>query len=66
MVSVSKKICAVCPDCEQPFELERLPVRDVIIICPNCETELEVISVDPLQLDFYYEGDWKACESSNW
>jgi alpha-aminoadipate carrier protein LysW len=57
MVSVSKKITVSCLDCERSFELSFQPVEGQIITCPNCDAELEVISVQPLELDFYYE-DW--------
>jgi alpha-aminoadipate carrier protein LysW len=57
MVSVSKKITVSCLDCERTFELSFQPVEGQIITCPNCDAELEVINVQPLELDFYYE-DW--------
>lgn len=57
MVSTSKKITVKCLDCEVPIELSFQPVEGQIITCPDCEAELEVISVEPLELDFYYE-DW--------
>lgn len=65
MATVLKKVQVVCPDCKQIFELNHLSFRDVIIVCPHCETELEIINVDPLELDFYYEQDWKAREDWN-
>jgi hypothetical protein len=62
MVSVSKKITVSCLDCEGQIELTFQPVEGQIITCPSCEAELEVISVQPLELDFYYE-DW---EDEDW
>jgi hypothetical protein len=62
MVSVSNKISVTCLDCERPFELGFQPVEGQIISCPNCDAELEVINVQPLELDFYYE-DW---EDEDW
>ena len=57
MVSTSKKVTVKCLDCEHPIELGFQPVEGQIITCPECEAELEVISVEPMELDFYYE-DW--------
>jgi hypothetical protein len=61
MVSVDKKVTVSCLDCERSIELSFQPVEGQIITCPNCEAELEVISVQPLELDFYYE-DWEDDE----
>jgi alpha-aminoadipate carrier protein LysW len=63
MVSVGKRVTVSCLDCEVPFELEYRPVEGQILTCPNCDAELEVVSLQPLELDFYYEDvdedeDW--------
>jgi lysine biosynthesis protein LysW len=34
------------------------------VICPHCDVELEVISVDPLELDWAY--DWSEDELDGW
>jgi alpha-aminoadipate carrier protein LysW len=43
-----------CIDCEQPITLERQPREGEIIVCPSCGTELEVIGVEPTELDWLY------------
>jgi lysine biosynthesis protein LysW len=58
MTSGRKKVVAACLDCDNPIELSLRPVTGQIINCPHCRAELEIVSDNPLELDFYYEGDW--------
>jgi hypothetical protein len=53
---------ALCPDCG-----ERVTVRGSIrigleVICPHCDAVLQVIDVDPVELDWAYEDDWEDDE----
>lgn len=53
---------AYCPDCDEKIVL-RQPRLGQKLFCPHCDTELEVISVEPLDLDWayassYYDEDW--------
>jgi len=64
MVSVGKKT-VVCLECEVPFALSFQPVEGQIITCPSCEIELEIVSVEPLEVDFYLE-DWDEEEDEDW
>jgi alpha-aminoadipate carrier protein LysW len=61
MATVSKRTTVRCIDCEQPINLPFQPVVGQIITCPNCDAELEVINVNPLELDWAFfdleEGD---------
>jgi lysine biosynthesis protein LysW len=43
-----------CIDCEKPIRLESQPKQGEIIVCPSCGTELEVINVEPTELDWVY------------
>jgi hypothetical protein len=29
------------------------------LVCPHCEADLEVISVDPLEIDWFYDWSWE-------
>jgi lysine biosynthesis protein LysW len=61
MVSVGKKVTVSCLDCDNSIQLDFQPVVGQIITCPSCDAELEVTSVNPIELDFYFEGwdeDW--------
>jgi alpha-aminoadipate carrier protein LysW len=54
---VARTTMAECPDCGERIAVQ-LPVRrGALVTCPNCEAELEVISTDPVELDWVYE-DW--------
>jgi alpha-aminoadipate carrier protein LysW len=45
---------ATCPDCGNEINLGRNPREGQSVTCPDCEADLEVISLDPLELDWAY------------
>ena len=45
----------VCPECDTALVLERRMRVGDRIECPECEAQLEVISVDPVELSVVYE-----------
>ncbi len=51
---------ATCPECEAEITLTGKILVGEIITCPDCGTELEVIGLNPLQLDLapQEEEDW--------
>jgi hypothetical protein len=57
-MSIAKLVTIICLECEDPIELDSEPRRGQVITCPTCYSEMEVVSVQPLRLEFYYEGDW--------
>lgn len=51
-----------CPDCDEEIRLGPTPKIGQRVTCPDCGAELEVIEVDPLELDWAYdgpEGEWE-------
>jgi lysine biosynthesis protein LysW len=40
-----------CPECEHPLRLGSHPREGQQVMCPECRTHLEVVSLDPLELD---------------
>jgi lysine biosynthesis protein LysW len=48
-----------CPECECCLKLGTRPRRGQQIICPECEAVLEVVSLDPLELDIS-TAEWKG------
>ena len=50
----------ICPECEAEITLEAGIVAGEIIVCPDCGADLEVISLDPPQVDLapMEEEDW--------
>ncbi len=45
---------AFCPDCGHRVKLGSGAREGQLVICPNCNAELEVISLDPPELDWAY------------
>ena len=49
---------ARCPDCGETIRLKGKVHIGREIVCPHCDALLEVIDIDPIQLDWVYEdGD---------
>lgn len=63
MTTVSKMITVSCIDCDKPIKLPFRPLLGDIVSCSHCGAELEVIDVNPVELDWAYLGpdeeeDW--------
>jgi lysine biosynthesis protein LysW len=46
---------AVCPECEGEINLSGRIGLGMLVKCPHCETELQVVEVNPVELDWAYE-----------
>ena len=62
---------AYCPDCEEAINFKAKPKLGQRFACPNCDSELEVINLSPLEIDWAYdepevdrEDDWEEEEWS--
>ena len=52
-----------CPECDRPIALGKNPKQGQFIECPECSEMLEVISLNPLELDYALGGeDWEEGE----
>jgi lysine biosynthesis protein LysW len=49
---------ALCPDCDDLIVLNRVTLGQTLT-CPHCDSELEVISVEPLEFDWAYDWTWE-------
>ena len=51
---------ADCPECEAELELEDDVEKGEIVTCSDCGVDLEVVGMDPVQLDLApeEEEDW--------
>jgi alpha-aminoadipate carrier protein LysW len=48
-----------CPECDERIVFNPTkPKFGQRLSCPNCSAELEVISLDPLELDWAYDWEW--------
>ena len=55
MPSNSKNTMAYCPECDSKVNLKKSPRLGDIIVCKACETSLEVVELNPLELDWAFE-----------
>ncbi|MGI8556407.1 MAG: hypothetical protein ACR2LT_08650 [Pyrinomonadaceae bacterium] len=46
----------VCPECEEKVFVEAEAEQGDVIVCEECGTDLEVVGLDPVELDIYEEG----------
>lgn len=56
-----------CPECNRPVDLQD-PKLGLLVTCQSCETELEVINLDPLALDWVYHGaeNWETDDNDDY
>jgi lysine biosynthesis protein LysW len=52
-----KMIKADCPSCNGKVNLGAKPKLGQRVVCPTCNAELEVVWLDPVELDFPYDDD---------
>lgn len=46
-----------CPSCGKEIKLFSNPKVGQQVVCKACDAELEVVWLEPLELDWYYEDD---------
>lgn len=51
-----------CPDCDGRIMLSSQVEVGLTLVCPYCDAELEVISVDPPEVDWAYDWEWEEEE----
>jgi lysine biosynthesis protein LysW len=49
---------AECPECGEPVELRDNTQVGDHVICIECNTELEVLGLYPLDLDYALDDEW--------
>ena len=48
---------AICPDCDEEVIFATKPRLGQIVYCQACDARLEVVEVDPLELDWALGAD---------
>ena len=48
---------AVCPDCDEQVLVSGVPKIGQIVYCSSCDARLEVVEIDPLELDWALDDD---------
>ncbi len=46
-----------CPECSEDVYVDADSEQGDIISCDECGTELEIVGLDPIELDIYEEKD---------
>jgi alpha-aminoadipate/glutamate carrier protein LysW len=46
-----------CPECSEDVYVDAESEQGDIVTCEECGSELEVVGLDPLELDLYEEND---------
>lgn len=55
--SKKKPVVGACPECDANVAFTKAPFLGQKKTCPDCLTELEVIGLSPIELDWAYEYD---------
>ena len=50
-------LIATCPLCDEEVDLDDDVEISEVVVCPSCENELELVSLEPLQLIEYEEEE---------
>lgn len=51
---------AACPECEAEIHVDEDIDKGEVIHCEECESSLEVVGLDPIELDLLADGDEDA------
>lgn len=65
MKVVKRMVTANCPDCDQKVTLGSNPQEGQKVMCSNCGANLEVVSLDPVELSWdtgEFDDDWDTDE----
>lgn len=49
---------AVCPACSKSILINPKPKLGQRVVCPGCRAELEVVEIEPLELDWPFDDDY--------
>ncbi|MGI9035094.1 MAG: hypothetical protein ACR2GD_03535 [Pyrinomonadaceae bacterium] len=47
---------AVCPECEEKVYVDAEAEQGDVVACEECGADLEVVGLDPVELDIYEGG----------
>lgn len=48
----------ICPECDEEVYVDAESEQGDIVSCDECGTELEIVGLDPIELDIYEEADF--------
>jgi alpha-aminoadipate/glutamate carrier protein LysW len=47
----------ICPECDEEVYVDADSEQGDIVSCDECGADLEIVGLDPIELDIYEEGD---------
>lgn len=56
---------SICPECDEDVYVDAGAVQGDIIVCNECGEELEVVGLDPFELDPYLDDEFDEFEDKN-
>jgi alpha-aminoadipate/glutamate carrier protein LysW len=56
---------AVCPECEAEIHVDEDVDKGDLLVCEECETSLEVVGLDPIELDRCIDEDYDDDEDDD-
>jgi alpha-aminoadipate carrier protein LysW len=54
-----------CLECDAVIEVNK-PREGAMIRCPQCGLEMEIVDIDPLDVDYPLDDDWYDDENDEW
>jgi len=48
---------AVCPECDEEVYVDADSEQGDVVSCDECGVDLEIVGLDPIELDLYVGGD---------
>ena len=54
-----------CPECSENIFVDAESEQGDIIACDECGTELEIVGLDPIELDIYADEDLDNFDDEN-
>lgn len=48
----------ICPECDEEIYVDAESEQGDVVSCDECGTDLEIVGLDPLELDVYEEEDF--------
>ncbi len=58
MTVKDSRTAARCPDCDETIRPRTTPRIGQKITCSTCDAELEVVGINPLELEWAIDDDW--------
>jgi len=55
----------ICPECSEDVYVDADSEQGDVISCDECGTDLEIVGLDPIELDIHEEGDLDDFDDEN-